>query len=199
MEPDPITSLIQAHIAFLREQGVDVQCAILYGSVAKGTARPGSDVDLLVLAGAETVPQALDACKVQQEKRGTRLHIHQDLPTGTALSHIATDVLTPARAEDMLAYFRTLTPPYEAYLNTMRLIETKAGPKQYGTPLMEVRTKAWLLEALGGGSVLEGEINCKVAAALKCAQQAYDDFEAGIAQIMEQAGRSRPDPGLPSR
>ena len=45
-----IVGVIQNYLAAVRHAGIRVSRAILYGSYARGDARPDSDVDILVIA-----------------------------------------------------------------------------------------------------------------------------------------------------
>jgi uncharacterized protein len=53
-----VLTLLQAHLPLLRERS-GVRHLRLFGSVARGTARQGSDVDLLVDFGGPATPEAL--------------------------------------------------------------------------------------------------------------------------------------------
>lgn len=49
---DPtIESKVRDYVQRLRARGMDVRHALLYGSQARGTARPDSDIDVLLLTG----------------------------------------------------------------------------------------------------------------------------------------------------
>ena len=47
---DKELGIINKYIALLRKKGVDVSKVILFGSYAKGTARPESDIDIAVIS-----------------------------------------------------------------------------------------------------------------------------------------------------
>ena len=49
VEP-PIAKMIQSYLAAVRRSGIRVSQAVLFGSYARGDARPDSDVDILVIA-----------------------------------------------------------------------------------------------------------------------------------------------------
>ena len=49
VEP-PIAKMIQNYLAAVRRSGIRVSQAVLFGSYARGDARPDSDVDILVIA-----------------------------------------------------------------------------------------------------------------------------------------------------
>ena len=49
VEP-PIAEMIQNYLAAVRRSGIRVSQAVLFGSYARGDARPESDVDILVIA-----------------------------------------------------------------------------------------------------------------------------------------------------
>ena len=49
VEP-PIAKMIQNYLATVRRSGIRVSQAVLFGSYARGDARPDSDVDILVIA-----------------------------------------------------------------------------------------------------------------------------------------------------
>jgi predicted nucleotidyltransferase len=49
VEP-PIAKMIQGYLAAVRRSGIRVSQAVLFGSYARGDARPDSDVDILVIA-----------------------------------------------------------------------------------------------------------------------------------------------------
>lgn len=45
-----ITKVVQNYLLAVRRAGVQARCAILFGSHARGDARPDSDIDILVIA-----------------------------------------------------------------------------------------------------------------------------------------------------
>lgn len=45
-----ITEIVQNYLLAVRRAGVQARCAILFGSHARGDARPDSDIDLLIVA-----------------------------------------------------------------------------------------------------------------------------------------------------
>jgi predicted nucleotidyltransferase len=49
VDPD-VVKLIQCYLDVLVEHGIKAEKAILFGSQARGTARPDSDIDILILA-----------------------------------------------------------------------------------------------------------------------------------------------------
>jgi predicted nucleotidyltransferase len=49
VEP-PIAKMIQSYLMAVRRSGIRVSQAVLFGSYARGDARPDSDVDILVIA-----------------------------------------------------------------------------------------------------------------------------------------------------
>jgi predicted nucleotidyltransferase len=58
MDRDAVLILLREHLPVLRTR-FGVQRLRLFGSVARGTARQGSDVDLLVDFGGPATPEAL--------------------------------------------------------------------------------------------------------------------------------------------
>ncbi len=66
-------------IAELAESVSDARAVILFGSEARGEARPGSDTDLLVIVqgiGEETEARVRDACLALAERHGLALSWH---------------------------------------------------------------------------------------------------------------------------
>jgi len=49
-----ITDIIKSYLSTLEEMGIPIQRAYLFGSQAKGTASPDSDIDLIVVSSAFT-------------------------------------------------------------------------------------------------------------------------------------------------
>ena len=45
-----VKHFVKEYVGYLRAQGVPVECAYVYGSYARGTARAGSDIDLCVVS-----------------------------------------------------------------------------------------------------------------------------------------------------
>jgi uncharacterized protein len=100
MVTEPVTSLSDAEARLaaiqdaIRELGV-VRLA-LFGSVVRGTARPDSDVDVLVqfLAGVKTFDRFLDLAELLESVLGRRV----ELVTTEALSpHMGPRILAEAR------------------------------------------------------------------------------------------------------
>lgn len=98
---DPeVIALIKRYLNVLVEHGIQAEKAVLFGSQARGTARPDSDIDILVLA------EEFDADRWGKEgelwkltiKAGTRL---QPIPVGPRqyLTDDASPVLEIARRE----------------------------------------------------------------------------------------------------
>lgn len=58
MAPSEIVGIVQRYLRLLKENGVNAQKAVLYGSRARGDAAEHSDIDLLILSpdfGADRV------------------------------------------------------------------------------------------------------------------------------------------------
>lgn len=66
MHDDAIVSQLRR---LLPEHGGDLAAAWLFGSTARGTARPDSDVDVAVLPAAEGPPRTLDELPADLEDR----------------------------------------------------------------------------------------------------------------------------------
>ncbi len=49
-----ITHIVKSYLSTLIEMGIPVERAYLFGSQAKGTAKPDSDIDLIVVSSAFT-------------------------------------------------------------------------------------------------------------------------------------------------
>jgi predicted nucleotidyltransferase len=50
IEKESIIRIIQDYLQAIRQAGIQVSQAVLYGSWARGEARPESDIDLIVIA-----------------------------------------------------------------------------------------------------------------------------------------------------
>ncbi len=49
--PDPdVVAVVRAYLRTLVEAGIRARCAVIFGSHARGTAGPDSDIDVLVVA-----------------------------------------------------------------------------------------------------------------------------------------------------
>jgi predicted nucleotidyltransferase len=75
------TALLTAVADTLREwdDAIDIEAAFIYGSVATGTAGPGSDIDLFVITARSPAPAALAALRTRSLSMQTGLGFRPDL------------------------------------------------------------------------------------------------------------------------
>jgi len=52
MTPQAITNIIHQYINTVKKSGIDVKGAYLFGSAAKGSMHPGSDIDLCIISSS---------------------------------------------------------------------------------------------------------------------------------------------------
>jgi uncharacterized protein len=85
------SALVAAVDAWIRDLGERVVSIVLFGSVARGQARPGSDIDVLVVA--EGLPRSL------AERRGPLLQAWERARTSRGLPHVDWNLVTKSPEE----------------------------------------------------------------------------------------------------
>jgi predicted nucleotidyltransferase len=103
MSQNEIKKIIRFYIACLKEDGVKVSKAILFGSQAKGTSKKESDIDVVIVSNAfehKDIFQRAEMIVNAEEKTMKKFVVPMDVILMTMREYNRKDSLTAAAAKE---------------------------------------------------------------------------------------------------